>query len=129
MSEAGAGKGANWFGGAPAKLKPLDADAAAEHLADVVAEAREADLKDLATALTRRGEVADFLAAVFDLSPYLRDSLRRRPGILDTLRNAPAARRIDNVLEDIAALAIDPEMTEARLMAGLRRLKTEFGMC
>jgi len=125
MNEAGAGKGANWFGGAPAKLKPLDADAAAEHLADVVAEAREADLKDLAAALTRRGEIPDFLAAAFDLSPYLRDSLRRRPDILDPLRNASAARRIDNALEDIASLAIDPEMTEARLMAGLRRLKTE----
>ena len=127
MSQATAGKGraGTWFGGQPAILKPLDADAAVEHLADLVAEAREAGLDKLAAALTGQGAVSDFLAAVFDLSPYLRDSVRRRPGILDALRETTAAHRIETLLAEIAALADDPDMTEARLMAGLRRLKTE----
>ena len=125
QATAGKGRGGTWFGGQPAELKPLDADAAVEHLADLVAEAREAGLDKLASALTGQGAVSDFLAAVFDLSPYLRDSVRRRPGILDALRETTAARRIETLLAEIAALADDPDMTEARLMAGLRRLKTE----
>jgi glutamate-ammonia-ligase adenylyltransferase len=119
------GGGGAWFGGQPAKLRPLDPRAAAQHLADVMTEAEEAGLNDLAAALERGGAVPDFIGAVFDLSPYLRDTVRRRPAILDPLREMTASQRIADLLAEIAALGGEPEMTEARLMAGLRRLKTE----
>ena len=45
----------------------------------------------------------DFLAAVFDLSDFLRDCARRRPEVLDRLFDATIAERLGAVNEAIAA--------------------------
>lgn len=129
MAKAAAAKEAagevNWFGARPTRLQPLDADAAKAELAELISNADAAGLEALVADLTAGGATVDFLAAVLDLSPFLRDSMRRAPQILDHLRSVDAPARIDAVLEAIEALGRDPDMAEARLMAELRRLKTE----
>ncbi|MCO5159874.1 MAG: bifunctional [glutamine synthetase] adenylyltransferase/[glutamine synthetase]-adenylyl-L-tyrosine phosphorylase [Mesorhizobium sp.] len=115
----------NWFGAPPARLQPLDESAAEAELAELISNADDAGLDGLVADLSAGGATVDFLAAVLDLSPFLRDCMRRAPQILDRLRSATALARIDAVLEAIGALGRDPDMAEARLMAELRRLKTE----
>ncbi len=114
-----------WFGAPPAPLAPLDREAAATELADLVAHVREAGLDALARELEAGGSAVDFLAAVLDLSPFLRDALRRFPTVLDAMRTTPAPQLVEGFLARIGALNQDPDLTEQRLMAGLRRLKTQ----
>nr|WP_295470308.1 bifunctional [glutamine synthetase] adenylyltransferase/[glutamine synthetase]-adenylyl-L-tyrosine phosphorylase [Mesorhizobium sp.] len=129
MAKAAAAKEAagerNWFGARPARLQPLDASAAKAELAELISNADAAGLEGLVADLTAGGATADFLAAVLDLSPFLRDCMRRAPQILDHLRSVTASARIDAVLEAIEALGRDPDIAESRLMAELRRHKTE----
>ena len=48
-----------------------------------------------------RGTVQDFLAAVFDLSPFLRDCARRRPEMLDGLFDQTVESRLADILAEI----------------------------
>jgi glutamate-ammonia-ligase adenylyltransferase len=106
-------------------VTPLDMAAAAESLADVAASAKEEGEAALAKALARDTEATRFLAAIFDLSPFLRDCARRSPGWLSALMTADPGERVDAIVADIDALAATPGMTEAVLMERLRALKTE----
>lgn len=77
-------------------------------------------------ALSRYLETADetgFLAAILDCSSFLREVTATCPEILESLFTAPLDVLLAQALEQIAALGIDPEMTENRLMTELRRLK------
>ena len=78
------------------------------------------------SALSRYLETADetgFLAAILDCSSFLREVTETCPEILESLFTAPLDVLLAQALEQIAALGIDPEMTENRLMTELRRLK------
>ena len=114
-----------WFGETPRPLQPLDAEAAKAHLAELAAEAREAGLPRLAAMLRRKGELQDFVAAVLDLSPFLRDALRRPPPILDGLSDHPVEARLVSITAAAAAAGLDAEASEAGLMVQLRSLKLE----
>lgn len=77
-------------------------------------------------ALSRYLETTDetgFLAAILDCSSFLREVTETCPEILESLFVAPLDVLLAQALEQIAALGIDPEMTENRLMTELRRLK------
>ncbi len=77
-------------------------------------------------ALSRYLETADetgFLAAILDCSSFLREVTETCPEILESLFTAPLDVLLAQALEQISALGTDPEMTENRLMAELRRLK------
>ena len=117
--------GSVWFGAPPRELKPLDEAEAKDELGDIAEAAREAGLEALADELAGKGDAVAFLASVFDLSPYLRDSVRRQPAILEALREGRAEARLDAILNEMTALGLDPETTEASIMTGLRRLKAE----
>ena len=104
-------------------LSPLDRDAAAEEIAEIAASAAEAELPRLAALLSGKGKQRDFLAAVFDLSPFLRDCVRRRPEILDALFDNTVAERLDAILSDIGAAARAEDASESGVMKALRRLK------
>ncbi|UCA46460.1 bifunctional [glutamine synthetase] adenylyltransferase/[glutamine synthetase]-adenylyl-L-tyrosine phosphorylase [Pseudochrobactrum sp. XF203] len=78
------------------------------------------------SALSRYLETADetgFLTAILDCSSFLREVTETCPEILESLFTAPLDALLAQALEQIAALGIDPEMTENRLMTELRRLK------
>lgn len=107
------------------RLVPLDAGHAREELADVAAAAKEDELPRLAKFLAGKGEAQDFLAAVFDLSPFLRDLARRRPQILDVLFDKTVEQRLAAIKEAMDAAARAGDVSEQSLMMELRRLKAE----
>ncbi|MBX3575833.1 MAG: bifunctional [glutamine synthetase] adenylyltransferase/[glutamine synthetase]-adenylyl-L-tyrosine phosphorylase [Rhizobiaceae bacterium] len=124
MTAKRAAKTSDWLA-APRRLLPLDEAAAREALADLEAAAREAGLARLVAALGQRDRRAGFLAAVLDLSDFLRDSLRRRADILDHLFDAALPDRLAAINRRIVEVPGDEGMTEALLMAELRKLKLE----
>jgi glutamate-ammonia-ligase adenylyltransferase len=117
--------GTGWFGGSLRKLAPLDAGDAQRELADMAEAARESDLPRLAGLLSGSGAPADFLAAVFDLSPFMRDCARRRPAMLDRLFDASIDDRLMEIRQAIKDCIAAAGVSEASLMKNLRVLKTE----
>ncbi|MGB3500351.1 MAG: bifunctional [glutamine synthetase] adenylyltransferase/[glutamine synthetase]-adenylyl-L-tyrosine phosphorylase [Mesorhizobium sp.] len=114
-----------WFGGKQAHLKPIDAAEAAGELAEIAEAATEAGLDELARELKRKGDVTQLLGAVFNLSPYLRDTVRRQPQVLDALRAGRAGEHLDEILSEISDLPFADDASEANIMAALRRLKAQ----
>lgn len=106
-------------------LQPLDPGAAGEEIAEIAAAAAEAGLQRLADLLSAPGSARDFLAAVLDLSPFLRDCVRRRPAILDGLFDNTVGERLDAILAEVAAASLAEDATENGVMKALRRLKLE----
>ncbi|MDN2567721.1 bifunctional [glutamine synthetase] adenylyltransferase/[glutamine synthetase]-adenylyl-L-tyrosine phosphorylase [Aquibium sp. A9E412] len=117
--------GTAWFGVAPRALKPLDREAAKEAAATVAECAAEEGLDRVAALLEGEGPLAAFLAAVFDLSPFLRDQARRRPVLLDRLFDTPLDRRLAELGDAIAGVALAEEQSEAGVMQALRLHKAE----
>jgi len=115
----------SWFGAPVRHLLPLDESEAASELADLIAAADEAELTRLAKMLSGDGELARFFGAAFDLSDFLRDCARRRPEMLDGLFDRTADERLVTILAGIRAAAYAEGVSEASLMAELRRLKLE----
>ncbi|WP_137901063.1 MULTISPECIES: bifunctional [glutamine synthetase] adenylyltransferase/[glutamine synthetase]-adenylyl-L-tyrosine phosphorylase [Phyllobacteriaceae] len=108
-----------------ARLSPLDARHAQDELADVAAAAAEDELPRLARFLSAKGPVQDFLAAVFDLSPFLRDLARRRPQILDALFDETVEERLAAIGQAIAMAPRAEGVSEQSLMMELRQFKAE----
>ncbi|WP_292633935.1 hypothetical protein, partial [Mesorhizobium sp.] len=75
-------------------LQPLDTEHARRELSEIADAAEEEGLSRLAGFLAGEGPPLDLLAAVFDLSPFLRDVARRRPAILDTLFDGTIEARL-----------------------------------
>ncbi len=107
------------------QLTPLDDSHAATVIGDIAASAAESDLPRLAEFLSGDSDARGFLAAVFDLSPFLRDLARRRPRMLDALFDQTVAERLEAIAADIDACWQGEGISEAELMKRLRLLKTE----
>ncbi|MBC2884760.1 bifunctional [glutamine synthetase] adenylyltransferase/[glutamine synthetase]-adenylyl-L-tyrosine phosphorylase [Ochrobactrum sp. CM-21-5] len=105
-------------------LKPLDPERAKSFFADLEARAEEDDLNAV-TALLRDGKAADFLSAVLDLSPFIREALIRHPRILDRIVAQAPEKGLADILAGIAVCGSEEGATEASLMTGLRHLKRE----
>ncbi len=118
-------EGASFLGGPLRKLVPLDEDAARRELADVAEAAKERELPRLAKLLSGKTAAADFLGALFNLSPFLRDCVRRQPGILDRLFDVSVETRLSEIRRAICECAAAESVSEASLMKELRFLKTE----
>ncbi|TIT86091.1 MAG: bifunctional [glutamine synthetase] adenylyltransferase/[glutamine synthetase]-adenylyl-L-tyrosine phosphorylase, partial [Mesorhizobium sp.] len=88
-------------------LRPLDGDHVRRELSEVADAAEEDGLARLAAFLAGKGPLQDLLAAIFDLSPFLRDMARRRPAILDVLFDQTIEARLSDIGEaiDLAARA------------------------
>ncbi|MGC5840005.1 bifunctional [glutamine synthetase] adenylyltransferase/[glutamine synthetase]-adenylyl-L-tyrosine phosphorylase [Mesorhizobium abyssinicae] len=108
-----------------ATLLPLDADRARRELSEIASAAAEEGLARLETFLAAEGVDQDLLAAVFDLSPFLRDVARRRPQILDALFDADVKARLAAIGEAIGKAARAETVSEQSLMMELRQCKTE----
>jgi glutamate-ammonia-ligase adenylyltransferase len=114
-----------WFGSAPLALTPLNAQDAASDLADIAAEAHGEGLTALADDLSSKGSARDFVAAAINLSPYLRDTVRRQPGILETLRTGASKQRLTEIVTEIRDTGLADDVSEASVMTSLRKLKLE----
>lgn len=114
-----------WFDTPPRKLVPLDVDEAHQELADLAETAKDEGLPRLSKLLAGKSAAADFLGAVFDLSPFMRDCARRQPEMLDRLFDQSMDDRLATILQAIRKCCVGAEVTEASLMKDLRTLKTE----
>ncbi|MFA6156035.1 bifunctional [glutamine synthetase] adenylyltransferase/[glutamine synthetase]-adenylyl-L-tyrosine phosphorylase [Mesorhizobium sp.] len=126
MSRAAAGRvDTHWLLKPTASLAPLDENRARLELAEIAAAAREEGLPRLAEFLAGNGAAQDFLAAVFDLSPFLRDTARRRPRILDGLFDMTVEARLKAIGTEIDQVHLTEAISESGLMMELRQWKAE----
>ncbi len=116
---------AGWLLKPVVRLVAMDEAAAREALAEIALAAREEDLDRLADFLAAKSDAQAFLAAVFDLSPFLRDVARRRPAILDALFDHTVEARLAELGAAIEAVSRADGASEAGVMMGLRQLKSE----
>ncbi|RUU68420.1 bifunctional [glutamine synthetase] adenylyltransferase/[glutamine synthetase]-adenylyl-L-tyrosine phosphorylase, partial [Mesorhizobium sp. M7A.T.Ca.TU.009.01.1.2] len=123
MSTAARAK--DWLLKPATSLAPLDEDRARLELAEIASAAREEGLTRLAKFLAGKGEGQDFLAAVFDLSPFLRDTARRRPQILDGLFEQTIEARLKVIGAAIDQVHLAEAVSESGLMMELRQWKAE----
>lgn len=105
-------------------LTPIEVKRAQSFLDDLAKRAGEDELPDV-VALLQKPLAASFLAAVLDLSPFLRESLLRHPVILSRIASLAPELALQNILEAIAACGTEEGASETTLMAGLRRFKRE----
>lgn len=117
--------GTAWFGSPVRVLRPLDSARAREELNNLASLAAERNCTRLAALLAGKSALADFLGAVFDLSPYLRDCARNMPESLERLFEEPLGVRLFSLQEAICAVAFEPDASETSVMKALRRLKRE----
>lgn len=114
----------NWFGVVPRVLLPLDQANAALHMNEFSQRAKDGNLPRLVQLSGSKSEISAFLAAVFDLSPYLREYFSMHPEVLDALFDATAQSRIANLIDAIPSIA-QASVSEIDLMAALRMRKAE----
>ncbi|MCC0043462.1 MAG: bifunctional [glutamine synthetase] adenylyltransferase/[glutamine synthetase]-adenylyl-L-tyrosine phosphorylase [Brucellaceae bacterium] len=114
-----------WFGVPARALRVLDAENAKDQREDLADAAGEAGAERTAKLLSGSSDLAGFLAAVLDLSPFLRGCLKRDPAILERLFGATVSERLEAIDTEIAGLAAVENLTEADLMHRLRTLKRE----
>ncbi|MEP9371038.1 bifunctional [glutamine synthetase] adenylyltransferase/[glutamine synthetase]-adenylyl-L-tyrosine phosphorylase [Mesorhizobium sp. KR1-2] len=118
-------KNRDWFEKPAHELVPLDRDRAQREIAEIAEAAASRELTRLAALLTGKCQLAAFLEAVFDLSIFMRDCVRRRPEILDALFDHTIGERLLSIQAAIAAASRTTEVSEKTLMQALRELKSE----
>ena len=116
---------AGWFGTSCASLRRWMRIEARRELADMAEAAKEESLPRLAELLSGKSAATDFLGAVFDLSPFMRDCARRQPAMLDRLFDASIEERLTEIRQAVKGCSAAPDVSEAGLMKDLRLLKTE----
>ncbi|MHA6685187.1 bifunctional [glutamine synthetase] adenylyltransferase/[glutamine synthetase]-adenylyl-L-tyrosine phosphorylase [Mesorhizobium sp. A556] len=107
------------------RLAPLDGARAVRELSELTAAAKDEECHRLAKLLRGKTPSAAFLAAVFDLSPFLRDLARRRPAMLEALFDQSVEERLADILSVIASASGAPDVSESSLMRDLRGWKAE----
>jgi glutamate-ammonia-ligase adenylyltransferase len=115
--------GTAWFGQPVRHLPPLDETAAAAALDDLAQAAEEQAASKLGALCRSASPLAQFLASLLSLSPFLRSAFQRRPTILEALYRSSLADRLAQIEIEIQA-EVRGE-TESALMTRLRRLKGE----
>lgn len=125
MAVRAAGEQTNWLLKPAAKLAPLDQNRARRELSEITSAAQEDGLTRLAKFLAGKGASQEFLAAVFDLSPFLRGTVRRRPQILDALFDETVETRLAMIGAAIDKAARVEGISENSLMMELRQWKAE----
>lgn len=115
----------SWFLHPADQLEPLDGERAGREMLELAAIAGEENLPRLVQLLVDDSSIRRFLMAAFDLSPFLRDLARRRPQMLDALFDRPVEERLLEIAGEIGTAWHAVDVSEASLMAELRRLKME----
>lgn len=105
-------------------LSPLDPEKARGYLVDL-SERAQSDQLSQVVELLRNGKAQSFLGAVLDLSPFIRESLIRHPGILARIASNPPEAALKDILVEISNSGTEEGVTEAALMTSLRQRKRE----
>lgn len=105
-------------------LTPLDEERAQSFLTDLEERTKEEGLGRV-TALLQNKRTARFLAAVLDLSPFMREAIIRHPRILDRIAVDTPEQALTNILSEIAESGLEDGVTETTLMSSLRQRKRE----
>lgn len=110
-----------------ATLKQLTAldKSGPQWLADMAEKARKEKLYKLATELGKGVGQSAFLSTVMTLSPFLRETFIRNPAFIEPLLHEDISVRLQHVLDEIDGVDKEENITEAGLMAALRRKKLE----
>ncbi|TIS32508.1 MAG: bifunctional [glutamine synthetase] adenylyltransferase/[glutamine synthetase]-adenylyl-L-tyrosine phosphorylase, partial [Mesorhizobium sp.] len=106
-------------------LRPLGGDHARRELSEIADAAEQDGHPRLAAFLAGQGALQELLAAIFDLSPFLRDTARRRPAILDKLFDQTIEARLNEIGEAVDRAARADNVSESSLMMELRQFKAE----
>src|SRR5262245_58069575 len=106
-------EGAGFFGGPLRRLVPLDEDAARLELADIAEIAKDRGLPRLVKLASGKSASANFLGALFNLSPFMRDCVRRQPAILDRLFDISLEARLAEIHRAIEESAAAEGVSEA----------------
>ncbi|RWC35359.1 MAG: bifunctional [glutamine synthetase] adenylyltransferase/[glutamine synthetase]-adenylyl-L-tyrosine phosphorylase [Mesorhizobium sp.] len=125
MAVRAAAEQTNWLLKPAAKLVPLDRNRARRELSEIASAAQEDGLTRLAKFLAGKSASQEFLAAVFDLSPFLRGTVRRRPQILDALFDETVETRLASIGAAIDKAVQAEGISENSLMMELRQWKAE----
>ncbi len=113
-----------FFNAEPRKLAPLDVVNSGRLLGELADAAVQNGSARLAALIRQTNGTSAFLAAVLDLSPFIRDVLTARPQILETLFDVPLHVRVDDLINSVSNAAFE-DWPEAELMTFLRRTKHE----
>lgn len=105
-------------------LVPLDSEKARSFLTDLEDRAKEEGLGRV-TELLHSKNAQSFLAAVLDLSPFIRESLIRQPRILDRIAEVTPEEALADILCAISVSGTEEGVTETSLMSSLRQRKRE----
>jgi [glutamine synthetase] adenylyltransferase / [glutamine synthetase]-adenylyl-L-tyrosine phosphorylase len=122
MNSGAEGADAPFFAQVLRDLEPVDKHNADASLSDFLKRAAEKECSGAGTLIANKPAAA-FVAAVLDLSPYLRSILMRRPQIIEPLFEMPLSRRLEALMLEIAGASEDDDVTEAGLMTALRQAK------
>ncbi|MBZ9996051.1 bifunctional [glutamine synthetase] adenylyltransferase/[glutamine synthetase]-adenylyl-L-tyrosine phosphorylase [Mesorhizobium sp. BH1-1-4] len=125
MAAVAKGSKKDWLLSVETQLAPLDQARARQELSEIAAVAREEVLTRAAKFLAGKGAAQDFLAAVFDLSPFLRDTARRRTQLLDGLFDLPIEAHLEAITAAIDQAPLTETVSESSLMMELRKHKAE----
>ncbi len=113
-----------WFGVEPRALLALDAKQARHWRAELAEAAQGAGFPRVAELAKADAPLGMFLGAVFDLSPFLRETALRFPEFLDRLFEQSADERIEAVIHALPGAGLSAT-SETALMSALRLAKAE----
>ena len=111
----------------PREIAPLSEKEAGKWSAELRNRLEKEDFGTFVEALDERPDIEGFLAAVFTLSPHLRDCAIIRPINLVSVLSASPQKALQTILADAGEL---PEICEREsdLMTGLRKCKTRLSL-
>ncbi len=106
-------------------LTPLN-ETGPQWLSDMAEKAREENLQQLADEISDGKGQSEFLGTIMTLSPFLRETMIRNPDFIAPLLDKDISERLDELLAEIGRIDKTADITEALLMAQLRRKKLEM---
>ena len=111
----------------PKAIRPITKTKAAGWLKDLHEKLENDDFGTLSAELKANEVFSSFLAAVFDLSPYLRETALTRPKRLAYILAAPPSDALEAILEGVGDCGVRAE-SESAVKEALRRAKAKVAL-
>jgi len=111
----------------PKPIRPVTKTKAAGWLKDLHGRLESEEFASLSAALKADEDFSAFLSAVFDLSPYLRETALTRPKRLADILAAPPSDALEAILEGVGDCGVRAE-SESAVKEALRRAKAKVAL-